>query len=272
LDEQTREDEFKVLLELLSGIEHLNLNRLRGTGPPAYPGKDPVEIVADYLTHVKGQLLEELSRQYPGNLLETLPVDLVITVPAVWSDKAKDRTFRAVAKAGFDETTFPCLRETIMVTEPEAAAIYVLKGVKEGKFSETINVGDCFVLCDAGGGTVDLISYRVRSIEPSFKIEEAAIGTGDKCGGSFVDRNFNKWLEKKLGKSLYERIADHPSSEKDQHTIEPKMGKLMQEFQMAKRTFTGEDDTEHYMNLPKPLNTHTDAAAGIDEGEIKMNR
>src|SRR3954462_5521354 len=75
-----------------------------------------------------------------------------------------------------------------MVTEPEAAAIYTLKGMLEGYNKAEINVGDVFVLCDAGGGTVDLISYKITQVQPTFRIEEAAIGSGDKCGATYVDR------------------------------------------------------------------------------------
>jgi hypothetical protein len=42
--------------------------------------------------------------------------------------------------------------------------------------------------CDAGGGTVDLISYRVTQRHPTFKIEEAAVGSGDKCGATYVEK------------------------------------------------------------------------------------
>lgn len=53
-----------------------------------------------------------------------------------------------------------------------------------------------FVLCDAGGGTVDLISYKITQIQPTFRIEEAAIGSGDKCGATYVDkvRLYNRLL------------------------------------------------------------------------------
>lgn len=53
-----------------------------------------------------------------------------------------------------------------------------------------LQVGDVFVLCDAGGGTVDLISYKVTQTSPTFKIEEAAVGTGAKCGASFIEEVF----------------------------------------------------------------------------------
>lgn len=44
-----------------------------------------------------------------------------------------------------------------IVSEPEAAATYALDAMNP----HVIKVGDTFVLCDAGGGTVDLISYCV---------------------------------------------------------------------------------------------------------------
>ncbi len=108
--------------------------------PPSYPGKEPVDIVADYLGKVREHLMTNLVLKYTREILRTMPVDLVITVPAVWSDKAKDATFKAVAKAGFDETNFPGGLKTTMVAEPEAAAIYALKTLRQGAVGEDIVV------------------------------------------------------------------------------------------------------------------------------------
>lgn len=59
-----------------------------------------------------------------------------------------------------------------LVTEPEAAALAVLKEkIKEGEF---LKMGDCFVVCDAGSGTVDLISYKVIGLDPP-AVEECAV-------------------------------------------------------------------------------------------------
>ena len=62
-----------------------------------------------------------------------------------------------------------------------------------------IKVGDTFVLCDAGGGTVDLISYKVSALKPLLKITEAAAGSGSSCGSTFLNRIFQKHLKDKLG-------------------------------------------------------------------------
>jgi hypothetical protein len=40
-----------------------------------------------------------------------------------------------------------------------------------------MQVGDALVLCDAGGGTVDLISYEIKSLQP-FDIAELTPATG----------------------------------------------------------------------------------------------
>jgi hypothetical protein len=54
-------------------------------------------------------------------------------------------------------------------------------------------------VCDAGGGTVDLISYEVESIRP-FMISECSIGTADACGSVFLNRAFEEAVRKRLGK------------------------------------------------------------------------
>lgn len=40
-----------------------------------------------------------------------------------------------------------------------------------------LKIGDAFILCDAGGGTVDLISYEITKIEP-LELRELVKGTG----------------------------------------------------------------------------------------------
>ncbi len=76
----------------------------------------------------------------------------------------------------------------------EAAAIYTLKDLD----SHSLKVGDTFILCDAGGGTVDLIAYTITGISPKLLMKEAAPGTGDFCGSTYLDENFGKYLTQKL--------------------------------------------------------------------------
>lgn len=81
-----------------------------------------------------------------------------------------------------------------VISEPEAAAIYALDAMDP----HNIKVGETLVLCDAGGGTVDLISYKVSALRPLLKISEAAPGTGAACGSTFLNRIFQRFLKDKL--------------------------------------------------------------------------
>lgn len=60
-------------------------------------------------------------------------------------------------------------------------------------------MGDTFVVCDAGGGTVDLISYTVVKLDPVIEVREAAPGTGALCGSTYVNRRFKEFLQSRLG-------------------------------------------------------------------------
>jgi molecular chaperone DnaK (HSP70) len=120
------------------------------------PSTKPIDIIAEYLAHVKAHLIKNLDIQYGKGLWRTLPITLVITFPAVWSDAAKYATLQAVNQAGFNDTEMPQLKRTIMTTEPEAAAIYTIQSLRGGIQDEQFAVGDGLIVCDMGGGTVDL--------------------------------------------------------------------------------------------------------------------
>jgi len=150
LDERLkRSKQLKLLLRFLtSNFNDLTLDDLDSNdddeeeedGPPDYPGKAPVDIVADYLTEVRKWAWKHLEEQYGVELFATLTKELVVTVPAVWSERAKDLTLKAVTKAGWATS------KIMLVTEPEAAAIFTLKWMTEGANREQVNIGDNFVL------------------------------------------------------------------------------------------------------------------------------
>lgn len=107
-------------------------------------------------------------------------------MPAVWSPAAQAKTRACAQKAGMG------LGSALhVISEPEAAAMYALDAMDP----HNIKVRDTFVLVDAGGGTVDLISYTVTTLKPSLQITEASPGSGSLCGSSFLNRIFQKFLK-----------------------------------------------------------------------------
>jgi hypothetical protein len=231
--------------------------------------RHPVTITSDLLAKVKDHLILNLDREYGKELWRTLPITLVVTVPAVWSDAAKDRTLQAVSQAGFNQREFPQLKRTVTTTEPEAAALYTIQSLAGSVKDDQMEIGDGFVVCDMGGGTVDLISYRVVGTEPT-SIEEATVGTGDQCGGSFVDRAFMQWLEDKLGVDEFLKVANSPAHTLPRTSLPPKLAKMIQKFTFgAKYSFSGTE--EYYLELPNPWNSIDDEMNGIADGEIYLS-
>ncbi|RMZ73776.1 Hsp70 family chaperone [Pyrenophora seminiperda CCB06] len=231
--------------------------------------KKPVDIIAQFLAHVKVHLFKNLDIHYDKDLWRTLPLTLVVTVPAVWSDAAKHSTLQAVHKAGFNKVELPQLKRTMLTTEPEAAAIYTIQSMQGGIQDEQFSVGDGFVVCDMGGGTVDLISYRVTGLLPT-TLEEATVGSGAQCGGSFVERSFLEWLERRLGTADFVLIAGERSEELPRTSLSSKLGKMVQDFVFeAKSGFSGVETT--FLRLPFPLSSiEDDEIRGIQDGEIMI--
>jgi len=69
-------------------------------------------------------------------------------------------------------------------------------------------MGDVLVVCDAGGVFVDLISYKIRSIDP-LQLDECAVGYGrGSCGSMCVNDLLEKLIRSKVGDQQYSRIRE----------------------------------------------------------------
>jgi len=107
--------------------------------------KTAVDVTADYLTHLNRYVESEaFPNEFGKEFLTAQRRQYVITVPAIWSDRAKDLTRQAASRAGIPSD------KLLLVSEPEAAALYCATAGEEVDLDD----GDNFLVCDAGGGTV----------------------------------------------------------------------------------------------------------------------
>ncbi len=103
-----------------------------------------------------------------------------ITVPAVWSKKAQAKTRACAEAAGMGAGA-----TLHIISEPEAAALHAVTALPH-----CLKTGETFIICDAGGGTVDLITYKVSALKPILELAEASPGSGSPCGSTILNRRF----------------------------------------------------------------------------------
>lgn len=222
------------------------------------------DVAADYLSMLWKYTKEDI-RKLRGDEWENIySVKVVLTVPAIWSPSAQDKTMKIARNAGLPDNI-------TIVTEPEAAALGVLKEKNDN--DEPLKEGDCFVVCDAGGGTVDLISYKITGLNP-LSVEECAIGagtapksttswsecvlirtTGGLCGSMYLDTAFVRYVKTIVGDIQYDQLKDKAKRA------------MMREFeQSVKRCYNG-DDEEYSVDL---RGVADNPELGIDDDTITL--
>ncbi|KAL2812144.1 hypothetical protein BDW59DRAFT_167879 [Aspergillus cavernicola] len=156
--------------------------------------RSAVEVVADYLRALWGHTLEMIAKARGETILDGMSFHIVITVPAIWKGYARQSMRDAASKAGLLADRDAGKTRLSFVPEPEAAA---LASLSEPGFK--VLPGGVYLICDAGGGTVDLITYRVSRVEPAIALDEAVEGIGGLCGGIFVDDAFERICKARMG-------------------------------------------------------------------------
>ncbi|KAG0126370.1 hypothetical protein HOY82DRAFT_570205 [Tuber indicum] len=212
-------------------------------------GKKPVDVVADYLSELYKHTIDHLEKTLGKSTVEVSPLDFILTVPAVWSDAAKNLTLQAAELAGFGRK-----KSIRLISEPEAAAVCCLKEMEP----KNLNVGDTFVVADCGGGTVDVISYTITRKFPKLEVVECVEGTGALCGSTVLNERFEELVR--------DRIGDRFDKMKHEGRVY-----MMKEFNDSlKRNFTDSED-EDLFTCPVP-GIADDPTAGIEAGMFIIDR
>ncbi|KAL2808589.1 hypothetical protein BJX63DRAFT_408776 [Aspergillus granulosus] len=167
---------------------------LRGRKMLRELNKTATEVIADYLRCMWEHIMATIRKSRSKSVIAALTFHVVITVPAIWKDYARREMEQAARMAGILEYREIGPTTLTFAPEPEAAALATL--CEQG---QDINTDDVYVICDAGGGTVDLISYRVGELDP-IELHEAVVGTGGLCGGIFIDEAFEAVCKHRLGR------------------------------------------------------------------------
>ncbi|KAF9359482.1 hypothetical protein BGX26_012217 [Mortierella sp. AD094] len=217
-------------------------------------GIKPLDAISDYLGKFHSHVVKEAMKNF-GSTYDQSHIQYCLTVPAMWSDRAKHVMRLAAVRAGLVREEDPAHR-LIIVSEPEAAAMYCQS--KGDQFN--LQKHDRFLICDAGGGTVDLIVFEVVDVNPETGIRslrEVTRGHGASCGSAFLDANMEKLLREKFQKYPLTPMG---------------WGTIMDTFvNQTKPIFPG-TDPEMYLQVPNIPNLPdaNDLDIGLEDGMLKL--
>jgi hypothetical protein len=169
----------------------LHLNKERNL-PELPEGVSPLKAISDYLRALHAHAMTKLNT---SNVIMFQPDDIryCLTVPAMWTDQAKSAMRQAAIDANLISANDPQDR-LVLVGEPEAAALYCEKKIDEYQLKN----GDRFLICDAGGGTVDLVVYQIKIDNGKKTLIEVSRGTGGICGGTYIDERMRYLYRREL--------------------------------------------------------------------------
>ncbi|KAI9313176.1 hypothetical protein BX666DRAFT_1980371 [Dichotomocladium elegans] len=224
--------------------EHLKMS-------PLPNGLSTLDAISQYLEGFHGHVCSELQRNFASNYDQS-KFRYCLTVPAMWSDQAKAVMREAAIRSGLiNRWDHP--DRLMLISEPEAAALYCEK--KCDQFN--LGHGQRFMICDAGGGTVDLIVFEIDDSGVRRQLKEVTKGQGDSCGSTFLDARMREYL-----KDRFYGLG---------HLSETAMESMMDSFiEGIKPQFDGDED--QFLLLPATLGLANvdDPANGIEDGHLHI--
>ena len=136
----------------------------------------PLEVSAEYLSHVRLAWNSVMARENPEDVLERQEV--ILTVPASFDAAARELTVQAAERAGL-----PSVR---LLEEPQAAFYSWIESTGE-RWRKQVKVGDVILVSDIGGGTSDFSLIAVSEEGGELALNRVAVGEHILLGGDNMD-------------------------------------------------------------------------------------
>lgn len=203
-----------------------------------------IQVFSKSIECLRSKLLFELNKSADMKVQES-DVVYVLTVPAIWSDKAKDFMRNAAKLAGIPD-------ERLLISlEPEAASLYC-QYLPVDRFSvggeaqcSLAASGTVYMIVDLGGGTADI---TVHEKLVNGRLREVHSACGGPWGGTAVDAYFIQLLTAvvtplAMSEFMYQHCGDYLD--------------LMRDFEVIKRSIDSTSDRKFNIKLPVTLSDIT---------------
>ncbi|XP_061181125.1 heat shock 70 kDa protein 12B-like [Saccostrea echinata] len=199
-------------------------------------------ILSMLIRHLKYDLYGRLNMR--GINVRDQDILWVLTVPAIWSDAAKQFTREAAEQAGIKAV------DMIFVYEPEAAALYCrlqkLHMINDAtdspdSDSKTTLTERKILVFDMGGGTTDISVMDIKSDKEIHIVEQAS---GGPFGGTAINERFSNWMSEIFGEENMKAFKTNKRSDYMQ---------LIRDFEQKKRPIDPKEDKPLCLQIPPSL-------------------
>lgn len=198
-----------------------------------------MKVISESIDYLRKHLMKELDKT--GQAIRPTEITWVLTVPAIWSDAAKQFMREAAVKGGIPNS------QLMLALEPEAASIYCKhipseRMVSGGKSQLNAFSPDTkYLILDAGGGTIDI---TVQEVQSDGSIKQLYMANGGDWGGTKVDQAFEEFMQETLGQGTLNRFRE-----------EDKAGHLdlLREFEIKKRSIKPDSGGKITFKVPVTL-------------------
>lgn len=225
---------FKMLLYM-----EKELNRNTMLQDNRYKQMPAMDVFTASIRFLKDHMIKTLAQ----DPIVSHDIHWVLTVPAIWSDAAKQFMREAAINAEIHTDKLS------LALEPEAASLFCryLPIQKVGGVDSTeirpFTIGDGYLVLDVGGGTVDI---TVHQVQPDTTIKELHKANGGEWGGMKVDKQFENLLNEVIGYDVMEIF---------QHTFREDYIELMTAFELKKRTTKPDSTARIHFQFPLSISS-----------------
>ncbi|KDR78750.1 hypothetical protein GALMADRAFT_93837 [Galerina marginata CBS 339.88] len=233
--------------------------------PKLPPQKRPVDLISDYLRLLWEHCREEIVKDLSGDFSAVETANIWLMVPPTWDPKAVETMKEAASNAGLvnSEFIFGQWRDDLrLMTEPQAASIHCVDNIIDNNHSISdadMKPGMNFMVCDAGGGSVDIAIHKLIGKLSNLEIAEVSAQSGALCGSHFLDLRFTELIEALM--------LEHPVH-RDLTSLR-NFGYNFSEVQ--KLTFRGNEDDDEMFEFPCfNVEDQHDPTVGLINGSLSI--
>ena len=151
-------------------------------------------IIAKILEEVSKSAINQIQKKHNPSIKKE-DIKWVVTIPAIWEEQSKKIMIDASIAAGLINKNTD--KSLFLALEPEVAGIYFNSNPSNLlKENPDINEGKPYIICDIGGGTVDICTHKKNSniINNKSELSEEYPPLGGDYGGNVINEEFIKRL------------------------------------------------------------------------------